>query len=254
MAVRGLVEVVVDDGATAQDLRAVLEGAGYQVRTVPGTEEAIEAAATQGPDLVVLDTALEHIDALECVTRLHRSELFRDLPVVLIAAEDDPETRVRGLEVGDDLIVTPLDPREILTRIERQVTVSTVRLALRESEAKFRSPSGTTRPTGRACAGSPRVARVTPSVAPSSWPRCAATGPSSPWSSRSRPGCPTTTGTTPASSATSASGSRPSRSSARPPSRPASRARHPPALPRGPPAGHGPLHRDRSHQALPGAR
>ncbi len=59
--------------------------------------------------------------------------------MVLIAEESDAEARLRGLEVGDDLISTPLDPREVLTRIERQVTVSKVRLALRESEAKFRS-------------------------------------------------------------------------------------------------------------------
>jgi PAS domain S-box-containing protein len=52
---------------------------------------------------------------------------------------DDAETRVKGLEAGDDLIVRPFDAREVLSRIERQVTVSKVRMALRESEAKFRS-------------------------------------------------------------------------------------------------------------------
>jgi PAS domain S-box-containing protein len=136
---RGLVELVIDDEATAESLYAVLAAGGYEVQTVSGTPDAIEAAAALGPDLLILDTALEEIDAFECVARLHRSELYRDLPVVLVANEADPETRVRSLEVGDDLIVTPIDPREVLTRIERQVTVSRVRLALRESEAKFRS-------------------------------------------------------------------------------------------------------------------
>jgi len=139
VAARGLVQIVVDDPPTEAALREVLEGAQYSVLTVPGSAEAIEAAAAEGPDLVVLDTALHSIDAYGCVERLHRSELYRDLPVVLIAAEDDSDARLRGLEVGDDLIVTPFDPREVHTRIERQVTVSKVRLALRESEAKFRS-------------------------------------------------------------------------------------------------------------------
>jgi PAS domain S-box-containing protein len=136
---RGLVQLVVDDDSTARAIREVLESAGYTVLTVPGNEDAIAAAAAEGADLVVLDTALEGMDAFHCVERLHGSELYRDLPIVLIAAEDDPETRVRSLEVGDDLIVTPIDAREVQTRIERQVTVSKVRLALRESEAKFRS-------------------------------------------------------------------------------------------------------------------
>jgi PAS domain S-box-containing protein len=139
VAARGLVQIVVDDPSTELALREVLEGAEYSVLAVPGSAEAIEAAAADRPDLVVLDTALEDIDAYDCVERMHRSELYRDLPVVLIAAEDDPDARLRGLEVGDDLLVTPFDAREVHTRIERQVTVSKVRLALRESEAKFRS-------------------------------------------------------------------------------------------------------------------
>ena len=52
---------------------------------------------------------------------------------------DDAEAKVKGLESGDDLIVKPFDAQEVLARIERQVTVSKVRTALRESEAKFRS-------------------------------------------------------------------------------------------------------------------
>jgi PAS domain S-box-containing protein len=52
---------------------------------------------------------------------------------------DDAEIRLKGLESGDDLVIKPFDTREVLARIERQVTVSKVRMALRESEAKFRS-------------------------------------------------------------------------------------------------------------------
>jgi sigma-B regulation protein RsbU (phosphoserine phosphatase) len=44
-----------------------------------------------------------------------------------------------GVELGDDLITKPFEAREVLARVERQVTVSKVRMALRESETKFRS-------------------------------------------------------------------------------------------------------------------
>jgi PAS domain S-box-containing protein len=47
--------------------------------------------------------------------------------------------KLKGVELGDDLITKPFEPREVLTRVERQVTVSQVRMALRESEAKFQS-------------------------------------------------------------------------------------------------------------------
>jgi PAS domain S-box-containing protein len=136
---RGLVQLVVDDATTEETLRAVLEAAQYDVTSVPGSTRALQAAAEDDPDLLVLDTSLTAIDAFDCAVRLRETGLYRDVPVVLIADESDAEARLRGLEVGDDLISTPIDPREVLTRIERQVTVSKVRLALRESEAKFRS-------------------------------------------------------------------------------------------------------------------
>jgi PAS domain S-box-containing protein len=56
-----------------------------------------------------------------------------------MATLDDAEVRLKGLKSGDDLVIKPFDKREVLARIERQVTVSKVRMALRESEAKFRS-------------------------------------------------------------------------------------------------------------------
>jgi PAS domain S-box-containing protein len=56
-----------------------------------------------------------------------------------MTALDDAEARLKGVELGDDLITKPFEAREALTRVERQVTVSKVRMALRESEKKFRS-------------------------------------------------------------------------------------------------------------------
>ncbi|MEZ5115425.1 MAG: PAS domain S-box protein [Candidatus Nanopelagicales bacterium] len=139
MSERGLVHLVVDQLSTAAELREVLEDAHYTVRTVPGRPEDVLSAVADQPDLLVVDAYLDGVDAFDLVARLRDHSHVRDLPVVFVASEGDSDSRVRGLESADDLIVTPLDPREVLTRIERQVTVSKVRMALRESEAKFRS-------------------------------------------------------------------------------------------------------------------
>ncbi|MFE5672095.1 PAS domain S-box protein [Agromyces sp. NPDC056523] len=140
MADRGLILVVSDDDAGAvDDLRRILDGGRYDLLTAGGGETPTRAALAHEPDLIIVDTALEHVDPFDFVADLHRHGQGRDLPVVFVADEDDTEMRVRALETGDDLISTPFDAREVLARIERQVTVSRARLALRKSDANFRS-------------------------------------------------------------------------------------------------------------------
>ncbi len=135
----GIVFVVDDDARSTDTLRELLEGAGYRVHGAPGDDETLGAIVSAGPDLVLLDAHLGEADPFDLLRELKGSQAARDTPVIFMTALDDVEARVRGLESGDDLIVKPFDTREVLTRIERQVTVSKVRAALRESEAKFRS-------------------------------------------------------------------------------------------------------------------
>jgi PAS domain S-box-containing protein len=138
VAERGLVHLVVDARAIADELTEVLAEARYDARAVLPDVDAI-LSSPERPDLLVVHAYLAGTDAFDLVAALKERPEAADLPVMFLAAEGDSDTRVRGLEAGDDLIVTPLDPREVLTRIERQVTVSKVRVALRESEARFRS-------------------------------------------------------------------------------------------------------------------
>ncbi|WP_353828791.1 PAS domain S-box protein [Agromyces sp. SYSU T0242] len=139
MAQLGSILVISDDAGAIADLSGILEEDRYTVVTAEGDLEHAHAALAGGPDLIVLDAALHHADAFEVASALQRAAEAHDLPLIFMAADADVETRIRGLEVGDDLIGRPFDPREVLARIERQVTVSKVRMALRESEAKFRS-------------------------------------------------------------------------------------------------------------------
>ena len=139
MGERGVILVVSDDARAAGDLRGILDEDSYAVVAAEGDAAHTRAALAGAPDLIVVDTSLGHADPFDLVAGLHQAGFARDLPVVFMAPETDVERRVRSLQAGDDLISTPLDSREVVARIERQVTVSRARMALRESEAKFRS-------------------------------------------------------------------------------------------------------------------
>jgi PAS domain S-box-containing protein len=73
------------------------------------------------------------------LAKLKQSRQTKYIPVIFLTTLNDTDTRIKGVELGDDLITKPFEAREVLARVERQVTVSKVRMALRESETKFRS-------------------------------------------------------------------------------------------------------------------
>ena len=139
MSERGLVFIVDHDAASADVLQVLLENDGYAVRRSASGERCLDAVTTARPNVVLVDIHLPDADPFELLDRLKQSPYGRDVPLIFMTTRDDANARVKGLESGDDLIVKPFDAREVLARIERQVTVSKVRAALRESEAKFRS-------------------------------------------------------------------------------------------------------------------
>jgi PAS domain S-box-containing protein len=139
VADRGSVFVVLNNEKTAGELRQMLETDGYAVQWTRSGGDATAAVPGAEPNLLMLSTDLPDSDPFELCKTLKRDRQTSDIPVIFITAADDAEARVKGVELGDDLITTPLEKREVLARVERQVTVSKVRMALRESEAKFRS-------------------------------------------------------------------------------------------------------------------
>jgi PAS domain S-box-containing protein len=139
VADRGLIHVVADDVVGAETLREMLERDRYEVDVTGSDLATIDGPQAPTPNLVLIDADISPADPFELLAGMRRRRPFHDVPVIFMVARDDAEGWVRGLESGDDLIVKPFDAREVLARVERQVTVSKVRAALKESEAKFRS-------------------------------------------------------------------------------------------------------------------
>jgi PAS domain S-box-containing protein len=136
---RGRIFIVDYDASSADALQEILEHEGYVVGKTSKGKDARQIICSAEHNLVLLDADLPDVNPFELLDELKQSEQARDVPVIFMVTRGDTDARVKGLEAGDDLIVKPFDTHEVLARIERQVTVSKVRMALRESEAKFRS-------------------------------------------------------------------------------------------------------------------
>ncbi len=111
--------LVVDDEPTIAEVVArYLERAGYRTRVAADGLEAIAAAASQRPDLVVLDLMLPGIDGLEVMRRLREADRDR-IAVILLTAKGEESDRVVGLRLGaDDYVVKPFSPAELVARVD----------------------------------------------------------------------------------------------------------------------------------------
>lgn len=139
MSERGLILVVDDDAASSAELEDILNEDGYDVAKAASGKHALESISEVEPNIVLWNAHLSDSDPFSLLEKLKTRERTKDIPVIVMTTRDEADDWLKGLESGDDMIVKPFVKREVLARIERQVTVSKVRMALRESEAKFRS-------------------------------------------------------------------------------------------------------------------
>ena len=108
--------LVVDDEKRLVSLvKSYLEQEGYRVVTAYNGREALDVAAGEEPDLIVLDVMMPEMDGYAFM-REHRAQ--NNTPIILLTARVDDDEKVIGLELGaDDYITKPFRPRELVARV-----------------------------------------------------------------------------------------------------------------------------------------
>jgi two-component system, OmpR family, response regulator len=110
--------LLVDDEDNLRSmLQAALRHNGFDVTSAPDGRTALALAASEKPDLLVLDVMLPDLDGFEVCRRL-RADGSR-VPVLFLTARDATEDKVRGLTLGgDDYLVKPFSLEELVARVE----------------------------------------------------------------------------------------------------------------------------------------
>jgi two-component system phosphate regulon response regulator PhoB len=110
--------VVEDERDIAALVAYHLTKEGYRVRTAEGGTEALEAAASERPDLLILDLMLPGLSGYDVLGELRRRPDLTEVPVIVLTARRDEADRVKGLELGaDDYVTKPFSPRELVLRV-----------------------------------------------------------------------------------------------------------------------------------------
>jgi response regulator RpfG family c-di-GMP phosphodiesterase len=91
----------------------LIESLGYEVRDVSNGEDALDAAHSKRPDLMVLDVKMPGIDGIETARR-YRRNISESTPIVVLTAMQDLETKVRAIEAGANEVLTKPTVRGLL--------------------------------------------------------------------------------------------------------------------------------------------
>src|SRR5213594_411601 len=115
MALMQTILVVDDEPQIVKLVRDYLEHGGFNVLAAADGPAALRTAATQRPDLVVLDLGLPGLDGLDVTRALRRDS---QVPIIMLTARADESDKLVGLELGaDDYVTKPFSPKELVARV-----------------------------------------------------------------------------------------------------------------------------------------
>ena len=124
--------LIVDD--TPENLRLLLEllkQQGYKVRAVPNGRLALQAAASEPPDLILLDIMMPEMDGYEVCRRLKQDVTLCEIPVLFLSALGETLDKVRAFDVGAvDYVTKPFQFEEVRARVETHLRLRRLQVQL----------------------------------------------------------------------------------------------------------------------------
>jgi len=92
---------------------------GYRTVACNDGEDALDFAAKEHPDLIILDLMLPGVDGLEVCKTLKKESKTALIPIIMLTAKTQETDKILGLELGaDDYVTKPFSPRELIARVK----------------------------------------------------------------------------------------------------------------------------------------
>src|SRR3712207_2459677 len=112
--------VADDNGDTRRVVRWMLEQRGYAVIEAADGQQAVAAAVSRRPDLILMDLLMPVVDGFEAFRQVRGQAEFRGVPVIAMTASDAAMSRDRAAELGfDQYLSKPLDFLRLNVVIEK---------------------------------------------------------------------------------------------------------------------------------------
>lgn len=107
--------VVDDEPRYVRAIQINLEASGYSVITAPDGQQAVNLAAREKPDIILLDIMMPGINGYTACQHIRQ---FSTVPIIMLTALGDTASKVKGLDIGaDDYVSKPFSAKELLARV-----------------------------------------------------------------------------------------------------------------------------------------
>lgn len=114
-----------DDIDTLKLVGLMLERQGYEIAVASDGISGLSKAATELPDLILLDVMMPDLDGLEVTRRLRADPALAHIPIIMFTAKTMVDDKVAGFEAGvDDYLTKPTHPAELTAHVKAVLTRS----------------------------------------------------------------------------------------------------------------------------------
>ena len=115
-----LVLVVEDFEDNRFMMRRLLEMSGYRVVEAVNGNQAVEAAASERPDIILMDLSLPMLDGLAATRRIRAQGGLRKVPIVAVSAHDSADFHAEALAAGcNEYVTKPIDFDQLVQLLDR---------------------------------------------------------------------------------------------------------------------------------------
>lgn len=129
-----LILIVDDEPQILRALKTILSSSHFQVISAVTGEQALTFAATQEPEVIILDLTLPDMDGIEVCQQIRE---WSRTPIIVLSVRDSEHDKVAALDKGaDDYLVKPFNIQELLARIRVALRHSSQSLGNRETLIK----------------------------------------------------------------------------------------------------------------------
>lgn len=130
--------VIDDDAGVRREVTGILEDAGYKVAEGRDGREALSLVRDEHPDLIVMDVEMPGMGGREACRIIKGNKNFGFIPIILVTARDDVQSKVEGLELGaDDYLVKPLNRLELTARVKSMLRLRGLQLDLLQANERL---------------------------------------------------------------------------------------------------------------------
>ncbi len=131
--------LIVDDQEAMRDaLEGMLTNQGYELAIATNGQEAIDLARQLLPDIILLDVMMPDMDGFETCQHLRADPILAKVPIIMVTALNDQDSRLRGIEAGaDDFISKSYSKLELRAKVRMITKINRYQRLLNE-QLKFK--------------------------------------------------------------------------------------------------------------------